>query len=604
MKTLRPYQEEANVALSTCVEEGRPSGLIVLATGLGKTFLVARFVRQWIEQGGRRVLFLAHSVLIVTQARNEFRTTFPETRMGLVNGTTCEHIDAQIIFCTLQSVKNLNCTSDAFDLVIVDEAHHGEAVSYRDIITWFKPKFLVGMTATPRRRDGKDIRTIFGPPVFEYPLEKALADGRWLAHVNYQIRTDHFAGKKIKEYLQELGVTGRAVARSQIDSTLFLSERVEEIARQVKEAQAEGKQTLIFCNSVAHIRRVRPYFPEAEPFHSGMHAAALERVDAAFRSRALQTMISVNKLNEGADYPEVEVLVFLRSTCSEIVFLQQLGRGMRKTATKHSLTVLDFVGNSTRVEHLRGLVERIARERSVFHKLDRLHIEGIGLDFTFSEEARDVIKLVERMNVEPFETYDEASTAAKELNIKNPKEYKKRFRENPRLPKNPKRFYAAVWEERGGWGGFLGQTIRTRHEKGFYYPTIEEASTAAKLLRCFHIRHYIERRHKDPRLPSDPKTFYGQEAWKRLGACGWWKYLGCYEANMAYRPYQTVAEASQAAQRHGFRTPEEYKQRCKRADRKLESRPDIWYHSRGWEEIGGWDGFLGITNATTPGVKS
>jgi len=194
MKKSRPYQVEAIQAISGRMEDGSSTALIVLASGLGKTVVSAKVARQWRESRKTKVLFLVHMNEAVEQAVESFLEEFEDApeMFDVVNGDTKER-GATLVFSTFQTMRNRleEYGRGEFGLIIVDEAHHGQAVTYKDVLDYFQPQFLFGMTATPDRMDGLDIRDIFGDEVYKYGLAEALAEGKWLAEVDYRVMLDN-----------------------------------------------------------------------------------------------------------------------------------------------------------------------------------------------------------------------------------------------------------------------------------------------------------------------------------------------------------------------------------------------------------------------------
>ena len=596
MKTLRLYQADALQTLWDAYRAEKRRALMVLATGLGKTVIASHFCAGWRVDHSGRVLFLAHSQEILLLLRKELQATCPEVETGILTSDYVENVDAQFLFATLQTMERRQRTRKVekadFELVIVDEAHHGQAATYKKVITFFTPLFLMGMTATPDRMDRNDIREIFGPEVYEYPLARALADG-WLARVVYRLVTDNFDVRRLMDYIHTLGESRRVFNRNQIDASIFLNERVEEVARRIREAQTGGKRTIVFCRSIEHIARLHPFLPDAAPYHSRIDPRVLERRARMFQSGELQTMLVVDKFNEGVDVPDAELLVFLRSTSSRTIWLQQLGRGLRKTEKKDTVEVLDFVGNCSRVEMALGLAEEVTGQNTYGGGSDPITVEGLGFDFTFSEELREVVALLQRLDVEPY-TYEEAQAIARENGWKKTEDYRDGYHLDPRFPRNPVRTYGAAWVSGGKWPGFLGTERKVPRPPGECYATHEEASAAAagkfKGRRDYRLRY----EEVDPKLPSDPPTSY-KDVWQSRGR--WPGFLGTKrQVRKSSEVYETVDLASAATHRLGIRTRTNYQQKGQyRKDPKLPFDPEATYGEEAFNRIGGWDGYLDRT---------
>lgn len=593
MKTLRPYQVDADQALWTAFQIEKGRALMVLATGLGKTVIASHFCVEWLKTHSSRVLFLAHSQEIILLLRKELKVTCPDAETGILTSDYVENVDAQFLFATLQTMERRQRTGKVqktdFELVIVDEAHHGQAATYKKVITFFAPLFLIGMTATPDRMDRNDIREVFGPEVYEYPLARALADG-WLAQVVYHLVTDNFDVRRLMDYIHTLGAGKRVFNRNQIDASIFLNERVEEVAKRIREAQVGGKRTIVFCRSIEHIARLHPFLPDAAPYHSRLDPRVLERRARMFQGGELQTMLVVDKFNEGVDVPDAELLVFLRSTSSRTIWLQQLGRGLRKTEKKQSVEILDFVGNCNRVELALGLAEEVHSQNQNSTSSDPITVEGLGFDFTFSEELREVVALLQRLDVEPY-SYEEAVAVVRKKGWKKTGDYRAGYYPDARLPRNPVRAYAAVWAAQGKWPGFFGTGKKVPRLKGESYAIYEEASAAAngKFTGSKDYRRRYE--EVDPKLPSDPqKTF--EAIWKSRGR--WPGFLGTKrQFRKPDERYETIELASSAAQALGIRTRTNYAVNGEyKKDPKLPQDPLMAYGAEAFKRIGKWDGFL------------
>ena len=556
MKTLRPYQDEALDAVWHQVANGNSRALVVLASGLGKTVLAARLAYDVLNSETGRILFLVDNVDILRQARMEFEETMPSgVSVGILNGYEQEDTDAPVLFCTFQSMLSRldSFSPDEFQVVIVDEAHHGQAVTYRRVIEHFDPALLFGMTATPDRMDGRDIRELFGEEVYDYPLIQALVD-RQLADIDYRLLTDNISMKRLRRYIRRWAQDGRRVSRKQIDRTIFLKERLKEQVRIIRDEQTDDKQTIIFCRSIKHAKLVKKHFPEAEEYHSNLTPNLVRERFCAFKRGELRTILVVDKFNEGVDIPDAELVVFLRTTDSKRIWLQQLGRGLRRTETKDQVVVLDFVANCRRI--------------LMVHELDRgvrdydpggddmpepLVIKGFKV--TFSEEIEEIFEVLMRLRTELYPTIEEAKEAVQRLGgIKYGPQYKLRYKEDLRLPSNPQTYYAGKgWK---GWKDYLETA---------FYPTLAEAKAAVQRLGgASNLYIYLEKRTSDPKLPSSPHKIY-EEEWR-----GWREFL---ETSF----YRTLAEAKAAVQRLGGITSISQYRKRRKEDQRLPARPDKQY---------------------------
>ena len=333
----RPIQGEALVALQAGREAGHDAGLVVLATGLGKTWLAAFFVR---DLGAARVLFVAHREEILRQSRDVFRTVIPGCDAGLyVGGERAP--DANFVFASVQSLAGAldRWAPNAFDVIIVDEFHHAAASSYRKVLDYFLPRFMLGLTATPERLDGADLLALCGDNlVFECGLVEGISRSE-LSPFHYRAERD------VADFAPIPWRNGRFDPEA-------LANAVETVERAEQELvtwrEHAGRRTLAFCCSVSHADFMADFFTgrgvRAVPVHSGPASAGRQLALRQLTAGEIDIIFSVDLFNEGVDVPEVDTILMLRPTDSPVVFLQQLGRGLRYLPGKE-LTVIDFIGN-------------------------------------------------------------------------------------------------------------------------------------------------------------------------------------------------------------------------------------------------------------------
>jgi superfamily II DNA or RNA helicase/diadenosine tetraphosphate (Ap4A) HIT family hydrolase len=334
----RPIQVEALEAIASTVTQGHQAGLVVLATGLGKTWLAAFHAR---ETGAHRVLFVAHREEILRQSRDVFRQVMSGCDAGLFTGNE-RTPDADVVFASVQSLgRSLSRWSpDHFELIVIDEFHHAAAPTYRRIIEHFRPPFLLGLTATPERMDGADLLALCGDNlVFECGLVEGISRGE-LCRFEYRAERD------VADFAHVPWRNGRFDPEA-------LAGAIETIDRAEQELDVwreHGRtRTLAFCCSITHAEFMSAFFNEhdvrAVALHSGARSsdrrAALERLNAG----DLDIVFSVDLFNEGVDLPALDTVLMLRPTDSPVVFLQQLGRGLRVEPGKEGLVVIDFIGN-------------------------------------------------------------------------------------------------------------------------------------------------------------------------------------------------------------------------------------------------------------------
>lgn len=392
----RSYQENCLEALASARAQGETKALVVMASGLGKTLTGAFDIREYLKVNENgRVLVLCHSAAILSQTKETFKAIFGDGySYGMYNGMEKAAHRTDFLFANLQSI---NLHSDEFDpdefcYVVVDEAHHSPAETYRKAIEHFRPQFLLGMTATPDRMDDADLAEIFGKTVFEYDLISAVGDG-WLSEIDYRLELDEL------ENLETVLDSGEPVSLSQLNREFFIPKRDEEIVRLIRERSAEKTDptTVIFCQTIAHAEKFAELMGDAAVIHSGLDSDVIAERLEGFRSGSIKTVCAVDMLNEGIDIPRTDVIVFLRVTQSKIVFFQQLGRGLRLAEGKGKVLVLDFVATAERLDQIfdlerefkrgGGSVKRAASERENF---------TLTIDTPkFRERMVDIINLIE-----------------------------------------------------------------------------------------------------------------------------------------------------------------------------------------------------------------
>ena len=333
-------QKEAMVSLADLRLKGENRALLIAATGTGKTYLSIFDVKQC---NTRKVLYVAHRDMILNKSEKSFKTLLPNIRTGFLNGTQ-KDINADYLFAsifTLAKDDTLHSFSkDYFDYIIVDEVHHAGAESYKKIIEYFTPKFLLGLTATPERTDGFDIFALFHNNIpYEIRLQKALEEGLLCPF--------HYYG------LSDLTVNGELIDDKSDFSKLISSERIGHIERAIRLYKSNDVPVkgLIFCSRVEEAKSLSSALNNdgfVTTYLTGENSdTERENVIQQLESdeNPLQYIISVDIFNEGVDIPCVNQVVMLRPTQSAIIFVQQLGRGLRKDKSKSYVSVIDFIGN-------------------------------------------------------------------------------------------------------------------------------------------------------------------------------------------------------------------------------------------------------------------
>jgi len=404
----RKYQETVIEDSLTRFNAGKSRLLIEMATGLGKTYTVAHLLKQLLQQGNvKRVLFLAHQVEILLQSVTAFKNVLgigTYSFSACFGGATPEHTDFVFgSFDTLFS-KIDTLEKDTFDVVIVDEAHHTPATTYATVVNHFHPKLLVGLTATPFREDNKDVLAFFGGSaghVGKYNLTWALRHNK-LAFPKYLVLLDDLDQSRIDQL-------DRGMSISDLDQRLFLHKKDEEVVRiiekTVQDKQIANLKGIVFCRSIAHINYLIQFFPagSATFVHSKMTDQQRWQNIRDFREGNYRYILVRDLFNEGVDIPETNLLVFMRYTGSHTVWLQQLGRGLRKTPNKDYVHVLDFVGSLERLNEVHQLTKRVNNipidrenwEPAPRDKKETLH--NSSLEVNYSQSAAQVLQLIEEL---------------------------------------------------------------------------------------------------------------------------------------------------------------------------------------------------------------
>ena len=333
-------QQEAMTALAELRAKDEKRALLIAATGTGKTYLSIFDVKQFQP---KKVLYVAHRDMILYKAEESFRNLLPNIKTGFLDGSQ-KDINADYLFAsifTLAKDETLKMFSkDNFDYIIIDEVHHAGAGSYQKVINYFEPKFLLGLTATPERTDGFDIFELFHNNIpYEIRLQKALEEDLLCPF--------HYYG------LSDLTINDEIIDDKSDFSKLVSSERIKHIEKAIKlyKSNDYAVKGLIFCSRVEEAKELSKKLNEDGFFATyltGEHSdsereATIKRLESDTDN--LQYIISVDIFNEGVDIPCVNQVVMLRPTQSAIIFVQQLGRGLRKDNSKKYVSVIDFIGN-------------------------------------------------------------------------------------------------------------------------------------------------------------------------------------------------------------------------------------------------------------------
>lgn len=409
----RGAQIEALCALENTRAEGAGRALVQAATGVGKTYLAAFDSKDY-----ERVLFVAHREEILKQAAQSFKNVRNSDDYGFFDGES-KCTDRSVIFASVATLgrseylNNKYFASDYFNYIVIDEFHHAINDQYQRIVNYFKPQFLLGLTATPERMDGRNIYEICDYNVpYEISLKEAINKGMLVPFHYYGIFDD-------TDYSKLHIVRGRYDEKELNETYIGNVHRYELIYKYYY--KYGSRQALGFCCSKEHAREMAREFssrgiPSVAVFSdaSGEYTEKRNVAIQKLKNGEIRAIFSVDMFNEGVDITSVDMVMFLRPTESPIVFLQQLGRGLRKCRGKEFLTVLDFIGNYEKAGRVRFLLEgKSDMYREGCHLSDDLRFpDDCMVDFDlklldlFAEMDRKHLKLKDQMINEYFRVKD------------------------------------------------------------------------------------------------------------------------------------------------------------------------------------------------------
>lgn len=335
-------QQEALKALEKLQQDNKHKALLISATGTGKTYLSAFAVKK---AKPKRLLFLAHREQILKQACKTFAKIIPDIQYGILSANH-KDFHKPYLFATINMLsKEENLTQFApthFDYIIIDETHRAGASSYLKILNYFQPQFLLGMTATPERTDGFDIYQLFDHNIaYEIRLNQAMQENLLCPF--------HYFG------ITDITVDDQEINDNSTFNDLTTDARVTHIINQSQYYGFSGERLrgLIFCSHIEEAQILSQKFNE-RGFHtialSGKDSQetrtnAIHKLEQKERSTGLDYIFTVDIMNEGIDIPAINQIIMLRPTKSAIIFVQQLGRGLRKYPQKDYVVILDFIGN-------------------------------------------------------------------------------------------------------------------------------------------------------------------------------------------------------------------------------------------------------------------
>ena len=367
----RGAQIEALCALEDTRAEGAKRALVQAATGVGKTYLAAFDSKSY-----ERVLFVAHREEILKQAAASFRNVRNSEDYGFFTGEE-KSTDKSVIFASVATLGRSEYLSekyfapDYFQYLVIDEFHHAVNEQYQRIVKYFKPQFLLGLTATPERMDGRNIYEICDYNVpYEISLKDAINKGMLVPFHYYGIYDDtDYSGLHL--------IRGRYDEKELNETYIGNVHRHDLIYKYY--CKYGSKKALGFCCSRAHAEEMAKEFcergiPSAAVYSNANGTYSEERGKAIekLKSGEIRVIFSVDMFNEGVDITSVDMVMFLRPTESPIVFLQQLGRGLRRSKGKEYLNVLDFIGNYEKAGRVRFLLTgRTLGKNEYYNPADR-----------------------------------------------------------------------------------------------------------------------------------------------------------------------------------------------------------------------------------------
>lgn len=356
---------------------GTNKALVVAAAGSGKTYLAAFDAFNFNPD---KLLYIVHEGSILEKSYETFQIVFGGDKSYGIFGGGNKEIDADFLFATNISMANNLELFDKkeFDYIIIDECHHAAADTYKKIMNYFEPEFMIGLTATPERMDNEDVFDLFDANV---PYELRLRD----AIINDLVVPFHYYG--IRDNLVEMSKENERKMKAQIAS----QDNCEFIRQQIEGHRVEGKlKALAFCKDVAHAQMMSEALGE---YYYTAYLSGKSDVGARIRAyndlqdddSELEVLCSVDILNEGVDIPGVNMVLFLRPTESQTVFIQQLGRGLRKYEGKDYVTVLDFIGNNYRRSvqialALGNLSKNFVLEKKLLVNMVQDNFKALGLE--------------------------------------------------------------------------------------------------------------------------------------------------------------------------------------------------------------------------------
>lgn len=438
--------------------KGWKKAVVVMPTGTGKTILSALDAQRF----GGRILFLVHRLDILAQSVDAFRLVWPTMKHGYLTGEVTDNVEqCEVLFASKDTLRNpqvlARFSREHFAYIIVDEVHHGQSPTYRDVLDYFRPLFMLGMTATPDRLDRKDIFELFDyNKAYEIPVSEVIERGLLVPYTYYGL-TDDIDYSKIRYQNNKYKV-------EDLERHLLIPERNAAILKNYTE-KGHGDKAIGFCVSIAHAERMAAYFSKNGIPSAAIHSEAPNRDQLVrdFRENKLTVAFTVDLFNEGVDFPNVQVLMFLRPTESKTVFIQQLGRGLRLAPGKDRVRVLDFIGNYKKANLIRGYLSKGKKLAFDGKGLKKFEYEySTGCEVHFDADVQEILDRQDREELgvgkpELTEAYyilaEKLSRKPSRVDVDENGEYKSAK-------------YAAVF---GSWPRFIRE-IGEYTEASYHYP--------------------------------------------------------------------------------------------------------------------------------------
>ena len=394
-----PAQTEALYELNKTREEGFDKALVVAATGTGKTYLAV-----FDSENYNKILFVAHREEIIRQAAKSFRNIHRDKSVGFFyNGY--KDTGSDITFALVQTLGKKSYLNENyfnknhFDYIIIDEFHHAVAGNYKRIIDYFTPKFMLGLTATPERLDSRDVFALCDyNTVYEIRLKEAINKGFLCPFRYYGIYDDTVN-------YDDISMRNGRYDEKDLEDKLMINKRAELVLKHYR--KYNSSRAVGFCSSRNHAEYMADYFtnhdvPSAAVYsgEQGEYTEERKKAIQKLTTGELKILFTVDMFNEGVDIPEIDTVLFLRPTQSPTIFLQQLGRGLRKSENKTHLTVLDFIGNYKKANLVPFLLsDSVYNKKTLLTEsvLEFEYPEDCYIDFDF--ELIDIFRMQARQEM-------------------------------------------------------------------------------------------------------------------------------------------------------------------------------------------------------------